>query len=122
MKEIIEEANKKRFKLDKEDENKEGILITENWVKELTKHPYYSSKIIAPHIYLEKPGAGIFLMRERAKLYKWTGERKKHSLSKRLSDQAPLQRHEEEKSQAADKRMKGNDGKPIMAGAIQNQD
>jgi hypothetical protein len=37
-------------------------------------------------------------MRERAKLYKGTGERKKHSLSKRLSDQAPLQRHEDEKS------------------------
>jgi len=45
MKEIIEEANKKRFKLDKDDESKEGIAITENWFKELTKHPYYSSKI-----------------------------------------------------------------------------
>ena len=95
MKEIIEEANKKRFKLDKEDENKEGILITENW---FTKHLYYLNKIILPHIYLEKPGTGMFLMRERAKLFKGTGERRKHSFSKRLSDQAPLQRHEEEKS------------------------
>jgi len=86
MKEIIEEANKKRFKLDKDDESKEGIVITENWFKELTKHPYYSSKIIAPQISLEKPGTGIFLMRERAKLYKGTRERKKHTLSKRLSD------------------------------------
>ena len=90
--------------------------------KNLRKHPYYSSKIIAPLIYLEKPGTGIFLIRERAKLYKGTGERKKHSLSKKLSYQAPLQRHEEEKSQAADKRMKGNDGKPIMAGASQSLD
>ena len=90
MKEIIEEANKKRFKLDKEDESKEGILIIENWFKELTKHQYYSTKINATHIYLDKPGTGIFLMRERAKFYKGTGERKMHSLSKRLSDQAPL--------------------------------
>ena len=46
MKEIIEEANKKRFKLDQDDDSKEGIVISENWFKELTKHPYHSSKIM----------------------------------------------------------------------------
>ena len=70
MKEIIEKANKKRFKLDQDDDSKEGIVISENWFKELTKHPYHSSKIMWPHMNLEKPGTGIFLMRERAKLYK----------------------------------------------------
>jgi hypothetical protein len=45
MKDIIEEANKKRFKITDEDQSKKGILISESWMKELTKHPYYSSKL-----------------------------------------------------------------------------
>jgi len=38
-------------------------------MQELTKHPYYSSKTIRV-IFVEKPGTGIFLMKEHAKLYK----------------------------------------------------
>jgi hypothetical protein len=38
-------------------------------MKELMKHPYHSSKIILL-ISIEKPGTGIFLIRESAKLYK----------------------------------------------------
>jgi hypothetical protein len=45
MTEIIEEAHKKRFKLSEEDYSKEAIVVSENWIKELMKHPYYSSKI-----------------------------------------------------------------------------
>ena len=45
IKDIIEEANKKRFKITDEDQSKKGILISESWMKELTKHPYYSSKL-----------------------------------------------------------------------------
>jgi len=69
MKDIIEEANKKRFKISDDDQSKKGILISESWMKELTKHPYYSSKflVLMP---IEKPGTGIFLMKENAKLYK----------------------------------------------------
>ena len=69
MKDIIKDANEKRFKVSDDSEKKEGILITEDWLKELTAHPYHSSKVL--HLTsVEKPGTGIFLMRERAKLYK----------------------------------------------------
>lgn len=69
MKDIIEESNKKRFKIPDDDQSKQGILISDNWMKELTKHPYYSSKILML-IIIGKPGTGIFLMKESAKLYK----------------------------------------------------
>ena len=35
MLDIIEEANKKRFKLSDEDKGKEAILITDTWMQEL---------------------------------------------------------------------------------------
>lgn len=44
MVDIIEEAHKKRFKLSEDDEKKQGILISDSWMQELMKHPYYSSK------------------------------------------------------------------------------
>ena len=44
MADIIEEAHKRRFKPSEEEEKKDSILISENWFKELQKHPYYSSK------------------------------------------------------------------------------
>jgi hypothetical protein len=37
-------------------------------------------------ISLEKPGTGIFLLRERAKLVKGPQKRKNHPLGKRLKD------------------------------------
>jgi len=50
---------------------------------ELMKHPYHSSKFYMLTC-IEKPGTGIFLMKERAKVYKAQTDRKKHELSKRL--------------------------------------
>ena len=44
---------------------------------ELQKHPYHSSKSNIL-ITIEQPGTGIFLMKERAKLYKPQTDRKKH--------------------------------------------
>jgi hypothetical protein len=44
MKDIIADASKKRFKIEDDDPKKSGILITESWLQELTKHPYHSSK------------------------------------------------------------------------------
>ena len=44
MSDIIDAANQKRFKVDQGDESKAGILISDSWMQELTKHPYYSSK------------------------------------------------------------------------------
>ncbi len=45
--EIIKEAHEKRFKLPEDNQNKDAILISESWMEELTKHPYYSSKLQA---------------------------------------------------------------------------
>ena len=56
------------------------------------KHPYHSSKFMASTC-IEKPGTGIFLMKERAKVYKAQTDRKKHELSKRL--QAEEQKRED---------------------------
>ena len=86
MKDIIKDAQEKRFKVSDDPEKKEGILITEDWLKELTAHPYHSSKCFIFNN-VEKPGMGIFLMRERSKLYKVQKNKKEFLLSKRLQDE-----------------------------------
>ncbi len=83
MKDIITDAQKKRYTIAEDDPKKEGILISDAWLAELQKHPYHSSKIVLI-TFIEKPGTGIFLMKERAKLYKPHSDRKTHTLSKRL--------------------------------------
>lgn len=45
MRDIIDEANHKRFKVDEDDPKKQGILISDVWMQELMKHPYHSSKV-----------------------------------------------------------------------------
>ena len=50
---------------------------------ELQKHPYHSSKWFML-ILVEKPGTGIFLMKESAKLHRPEKEREKKKLAKRL--------------------------------------
>jgi hypothetical protein len=123
MKDIIEEANKKRFKLADDDQGKRGIAaISEAWMKELTKHPYYSSKVIIL-IDIGKPGTGIFLMKEKAKLYKAHRQRSGFSLSKRLADDDDPMRPEEEKTGSSNKRIKANDGsmQPVPASKNQSQ-
>jgi hypothetical protein len=71
--------------------------------------------------FVEKPGTGIFLMKENAKLYKAQKERKSFTLSKRLADDDHQSRQEESKGGETNKRMKGNDGKMISIGASSNQ-
>ena len=83
MQDIISEAQKKRFKISDENPQKQGIAITEGWFQELMKHPYHSSKFIR-FDNLEKPGTGIFLMKESAKLYKQQKQRTSFALAKRL--------------------------------------
>jgi len=66
-----------------DDPKKQGIAITDGWFEELTKHPYHSSKQHdVDHV--EKPGTGIFLMKESSKLYRPQKEREKIELKKRL--------------------------------------
>jgi len=52
-------------------------------MKELMKHPYHSSKYLTLTL-IEKPGTGIFLMKEHSKLYRSHDNRKSHQLGKRL--------------------------------------
>ena len=122
MKDIIEEAHNKRFKVSSDEKSSEGIALSDAWFKELTKHPYHSSKSNDPHIYLEKPGTGIFLMREKAKLQKASGERQKFTPSKRLSNVMPKPSSEEAKRESPNKKLKGNDGKPIVPQSQQDGD
>ena len=84
MKDIIADAHKARFTVADDDPKKQGILISDAWMQELEKHPYHSSKIVYL-ISMEKPGTGIFLMKERSKLYRPHKEREKRNVSKRLS-------------------------------------
>lgn len=69
MQDIISDASKKRFKISDDDPKKQGIAISDGWFAELMKHPYHSSNINWL-TFIEKPGTGIFLMKESAKLYK----------------------------------------------------
>ena len=69
IKDIIQGASKKRFKVSDDDPKRQGIAITDGWFRDVMKHPYHSSKQhVANNV--EKPGTGIFLMKEHAKLYK----------------------------------------------------
>jgi hypothetical protein len=77
MKDIIADSHKKRYTIADDDPKKEGIVISDQWMAELQKHPYHSSKLLLLTL-IEKPGTGIFLMKERAKLYKPQTERKVH--------------------------------------------
>ena len=97
-----------------DDERKQGILITDTWFAELTKHPYYSSKTSAL-IHPEKPGTGIFLMKERAKLVKLPKKRLSHQLSKKITDPAYAGEERKQSEPNPDKRL--NQGKGVMNAA-----
>ena len=83
MKDIIAEAHKSRYTVADDDPKKQGIAISESWLAELEKHPYHSSKISYVTL-IEKPGNGIFLMKESSKLYRPHKEREKRKLTNRL--------------------------------------
>ena len=83
MKDIIADAQKARYTVPEDDPKKQGILISDAWMAELSKHPYHSSKIHLLTL-VEKPGTGIFLMKESSKLYRPQKEREKRRLTKRL--------------------------------------
>jgi hypothetical protein len=83
MKDIIAGAHKARYTVAEDDTKKQAISISEAWMAELQKHPYHSSKLLLL-ILVEKPGTGIFLMKESAKLHRPQKEREKKKLAKRL--------------------------------------
>ena len=84
-------------------------MISDQWMAELQKHPYHSSKLLLLTL-IEKPGTGIFLMKERAKLYKPQTERKVHTLSKRLSASSAVSNSSLSNPGAQIKRVKLGDG------------
>jgi hypothetical protein len=109
MQDIIADASKSRFTIGEDDEKKEGILVTDAWMQELMKHPYHSSKQSFLTI-VEKPGTGIFLMKERAKLVKVQKNRTVHTLSKRLTSEEAGAKKDSEDKLIPEKRV--NTGKP----------
>lgn len=58
-------------------------MITDDWYKKLNASKFHSSKYCV-FIVLGKPGTGIFLMKERAKLVKAEQKRKTHTIAKKL--------------------------------------
>ena len=44
MLDVIRDAHAKRYKAPEGEPNKDSIVISDTWMAELTKHPYFSSK------------------------------------------------------------------------------
>ena len=82
MKDIIAGAHKARYTVGEDDKKNQAINISQAWMAELQKHPYHSSKRSLLML-IEKPGTGIFLMKESSKLYRPHKEREQRKLAKR---------------------------------------
>lgn len=111
MTDVIKQAHEHRYKAADDDPKKESIVVSSAWMDELTKHPYFSRKI-SSLIHVGKPGTGIFLLKEKAKLQREPQERVKFTLSKRLCREiAPGEEVKQDKG-GAEKRMKLGNGQP----------
>ena len=113
MTDIIQAASNKRFKVSDDDPKRQGIAITDGWFTELMKHPYHSSKLHAVNL-VEKPGTGIFLMKESAKLYKQQRKRTSHTLSKRLQQEEVKEGDLMQDDGVAEKKKKLADGSAMV--------
>ena len=113
MTDIIQAASNKRFKVSDDDPKRQGIAITDGWFTELMKHPYHSSKQPALNL-VEKPGTGIFLMKESAKLYKQQRKRTSHALSKRLQQEEVKDGELMQDDEEAEKKRKLADGSAMV--------
>ena len=89
MKDVIQYAKNKLFKTDVDGDKKDAIRLSDAWLEELLKHPYHSRKLLRLTS-IGKPGTGVYLLRESAKVSRQMKDRKMFTLSKRLG-------HEEEK-------------------------
>ena len=103
MKDIIAGAHKARYTVAEDDTKKQAISISEAWMAELQKRPYHSSKLLLL-ILVEKPGTGIFLMKESAKLHRPQKEREKKKLAKRLWAPSELSNDDKKAGGAQNKR------------------
>ena len=73
-------------------------MASDSWIKDLTNHPFNSSKIMIL-IFIEKPGKAIYLMKQRSKLVRSKRSSKKHPIKKRLSDGLQGSKQEEDQDQ-----------------------
>ena len=58
--------------------------MTDSWHEELLKHPFISSNLESL-ILIETPGKGIYLMKQRAKIYKSRSNNKTYELGAKLA-------------------------------------
>ena len=72
----------------KDEEDKEAnstIMIKSEWLDELNKYPYISRKWFMDWHGIGKPGKGIYLIKERAKLVKHRKKPMQHEVNVRMS-------------------------------------
>lgn len=105
-------GNEKRFKADKDGDKKDAIKLSDAWLEELMKHPYHSRKLLII-TYIGKPGTGVYLLRESAKVSKEIKNRRMVTLSKRLGAEEYKNDGNSSANQTSLKFKKGNDGRPI---------
>ena len=84
-------------------------MITDQWLHDLNKYPFISSKFFVITS-LEKPGKAIHLIKERSKLVRSKKSCTKHELSIRLGRSKSDDEEMKDSSQATAKRRKEPDG------------
>ena len=83
LKLIIEEAEKKRYTGSEQKSKADTIMITDQWLHELNRYPFISSKLLILTL-IEKPGKAVYLIKERSKLVRVRKSTTKHEVSVRL--------------------------------------
>ena len=73
------------------------------------KHPYHSSKLLLL-MFIEKPGTGIFLMKESAKIHRDQKQRTTFTLAKRLHPEEEKMEDVPDSMLGAEKKKKLGDG------------
>lgn len=106
---IIDHAEKSRYKSTDQSKQHDGIMITDQWFQELTKHPFISSMIMILTL-VEKPGKAIYLIKERSKLIRVKKNHTKHNLGARLSHTDDKSEEMKDESQNVPKRRKIGEG------------
>ena len=59
-------------------------MMTDDWLEELTKHPFISSKLLVL-IALEKHGKGIFLMKSKSKTVRKERQQRHYPIGVKLT-------------------------------------
>ena len=94
-------------------------MMTDDWLTELMKHPFISSKTYALTL-IEKHGKGIFLMKSKSKTVRKERQQKSYPIGLKMTHE---QRFEEEKQDSIAnvvkrKKMAGGVTKEIVMGSI----